>query len=69
MPASGPPEGGTLVIAALLLLGLAFSGYWITSYADPNTVGRPWVLVRWFVGGGAAILVVAFLLYMRRGRG
>jgi hypothetical protein len=65
---SGPPESGTLVIAALLLMVLAFSGYWITSYADPSTSGRPWVLVRWFTAGGAVILVVAFLLYMRRGR-
>lgn len=68
MPASGPPETGTLVIAALLLMVLGFTGYWITSYSDAATAGRPWVLVRWFTAGGAVILVVAFLLYMRRGR-
>ena len=69
MAVSRPPEAGTLLIAALLIMVLAFSGYWITTYADPDTAGRPWDLVRWFLYGAGAIIGVALVMYLRRGRG
>lgn len=67
MPNSQPPETGTLVISALLLLALAFSGYWISSYATSG--GAPWALVRWFFVGALVIIALGFLAYWRRGRG
>ena len=57
------PEYGTLVTAALLILALAFAGYWIYSYVGDT--GTP--LAPWF--GVAAIVIVVFALlnYMRTG--
>lgn len=69
MPLSQPPETGTLVIAALLLLVLGFAGYWIVEYADPGRAGAPWVLVQWFGLGAVVIIVVGLLVFMRRGSG
>jgi hypothetical protein len=66
---SKPPETGTLVIAALLLLVLGFAGYWIVEYADPNRTGRPWVLAEWFGIAALVIVVVGLLVFMRRGSG
>lgn len=65
--ASGTPEGGTLIIAALLILALAFAGYWILQYAQ--TGGPPNAIVPWF-GVGAAVIVVAGLaaMLLRGGR-
>ena len=48
MARSEPPEAGTLLIAALLLLLLAFAGTWIIAYVEPNT--NPWRIVPWFLG-------------------
>jgi hypothetical protein len=63
-----PPESGTLVIAALLLLALVFAGEWIITYVQPG--GHPAALFPWFLGAAAAILVVGFVIYLRRrGRG
>jgi uncharacterized membrane protein YidH (DUF202 family) len=63
------PEAGTLVIAALLLLVLAFAGYWITEYADPRQAGAPWALVSWFLAGATLIIVVALVVYLVRTSG
>ena len=68
MATSRPPEAGTLVIAALLLMVLGFSGYWITLYANPDNPGRPWEIIQWFLGGAVVILVAALVLYLRGGR-
>ena len=50
-----PPEHGTLVIAALLLLAISFAGSWILAYVRPGT--NPWSILPWF-GVAAAIIVI-----------
>jgi hypothetical protein len=59
-----PPEYGTLVTAALLILALAFAGYWIYSYVGDR--GTP--LAPWFAVAAIAIVVFAILNYARRRR-
>jgi hypothetical protein len=59
-----PPEYGTLVTAALLILALAFAGYWIYTYVG-NT-GQP--LTPWFGVAAGLIVVVAILNYVLAGR-
>jgi len=53
-------EGGTLFIAALMLLALAFAGAWILGYVSGS--GAPWGLLRWFVGAAVVVVVVGFLI-------
>jgi hypothetical protein len=53
------PEGGTLIIAALLLLGLAFAGSWIIAYVQPDS--DPRLLVPWFLLGAALIVIVGLI--------
>jgi len=67
MPRDEPPEYGTLLIAALLLLGLAFAGYWITTYVTPGA--NPWANVKWFGVAAAAIVVFGLAIYVRIGGG
>jgi hypothetical protein len=55
---TNPPEHGTLVIAAYLLLTLAFAGCWIFFYAQSGQA--PWDLLPWF--GGAAIGITMWAL-------
>jgi hypothetical protein len=61
------PEAGTLLIAALLLLLLAFAGVWIINYVQP---GRdPWVIVPYFLGAAAVVVVIgltAIIVQARR---
>ena len=63
---ASPPESGTLVIAALLILALVFAGEWIMTYVEPG--GHPAALVPWFLAAAAGILIVAFIIYLLRGR-
>jgi hypothetical protein len=63
--ASGTPEGGTLIIAALLVLALMFAGYWIIQYAQ--TGGPPNAIVPWFGIGAAVIVVVGLAALLLRG--
>lgn len=65
-PERQPPEIGTLIIAALLILAIVFAGYWISAYADER--GRPWGALPWFGAAAVAIFVVGALAYLRRGR-
>ena len=58
------PEYGTLVTAALLILALAFAGYWIYSYAS----GTGEHLAPWFAVAAIAIVVLGILNYARRRR-
>jgi len=58
----GSSEYGTLVIAALLILGLLFAGAWINAYV--STDGVPHHLWQWFGGAAAAIVVGAVLYYL-----
>lgn len=62
-----PEEQGSLLIAALLLLGLLFAGLWIDAYV--KTGGRPWQMVSWFGAMAAVIVVGGLALILRRGRG
>jgi hypothetical protein len=63
---SSTPEGGTLIIAALLLLVLGFAGMWITAYAAPDR--NPWALVPWFTGAAGVIIVIGVGLILFDGR-
>ncbi len=70
MSSSQPPERGTLVTAALLVLGLTFAGYWIVFYVTPGD--DPGALLPWFGIAAAAIVVLALLAYVlprRKGDG
>jgi hypothetical protein len=62
-----PRGNGTLVIAALLSLGLVFAASWILFYVEPG--GDPRSLVPWFGAAVAVVVTLAFLGYVRRGRG
>lgn len=66
MATSEPPESGTLLIAALLLLGLAFAGVWIV--ANAGTEGEPWPVVPWFLGAAAVIVGVGLAVIIGRAR-
>jgi hypothetical protein len=66
MASYGPPESGTLLIATLLLLGLAFAGSWIVAYVQPGS--DPWAIVPWFLAAAALIVVVGLIFILRRGR-
>ncbi|MBX3026182.1 hypothetical protein KF840_14835 [bacterium] len=62
---SRTPEGGTLIIAALLLLALGFAGYWIMRYAQ--TGGPPDNILPYFSIGAALIVVVGLAVLLIRG--
>jgi len=64
--ANESPESGTLIIAALLLLALGFSGYWIVTYVQTGT--PPWNIAYMFFLGGIAIVVLGLVAVFRRGR-
>ena len=59
-----PPEAGTLLTAALLLLALAFVGYWI--YASAGN--EPLVLAPWFLAAAVALIVVSIVINAVRAR-
>ena len=66
MPADAPSDYGTLVISALLILALAFSGCWIFAYVGQGQ--NPWFLLPWFGIAAVAILVFGLVMYLARGR-
>jgi hypothetical protein len=59
-----PPEAGSLLTAALLLLALAFVGYFIYATAG----NEPLVLAPWFVVAAVALIVLAIVGYAVRAR-
>ena len=63
--AGNTPEGGTLIIAALLVLALGFAGYWIIEYAQ--TGGPPSGLFPWFGAVALAIIVIGLGAVLLRG--
>lgn len=67
MPTDRPPREGSLIVAALIVLGLVFSGHWIVSYVNED--GNPWAIAPWY--GLAALIIVLFgiVTNSRRGRG
>jgi hypothetical protein len=66
MAADQPPREGSLVVAALIVLGLVFAGHWIVTYVKDT---NPWAIVPWY--GIAAVFIIAFGLFknLRRGGG
>jgi hypothetical protein len=69
MPKPKLPENGTLLTAALLVLGLVFGASWINVYVQPGS--DPWAIVPWFLGAAALIVVVGIAFAIRgqtRGR-
>jgi membrane protein DedA with SNARE-associated domain len=57
---------GSPIIAALLLLALAFAGTWIFVYVKPDE--DPWSIVPWFLGVAAVIVVAGLLVLIVRNR-
>jgi hypothetical protein len=58
---------GSLIVAALIVLGIVFAGHWIISYVKTS---NPWAIIPWY--GVAAVLIVAFGIVsgiVRRGGG
>jgi len=66
MASNQAPESSTLLIAALLLLTLAFTGSWIIDYVQPGR--NPWEIVPWFLGAAGVIILVGLLVIVVRGR-
>jgi hypothetical protein len=63
MPNSGSPGAGTMIIIALLLLGLAFAGSWIVTAVTPG--GDPYALIPWFGTAAGVIIALALFAYVR----
>jgi hypothetical protein len=57
------PSHGSLIVAALIVLGIVFAGHWILSYVQTT---NPWAIIPWY--GVAAILIIV-LGNRRRWRG
>jgi hypothetical protein len=64
VPENEPPEYGSLLIAALLVLAIGFAGYWIWLYA--STGSPPWNLARMFGIAALVVTLVGILRYIRR---
>jgi uncharacterized membrane protein YeaQ/YmgE (transglycosylase-associated protein family) len=54
---------GSLIVAALIVLGIIFAGHWIVSYVQSS---NPWAIIPWYIG--AAVLIIVFG-NLRRGSG
>lgn len=63
MPTEKSPGQGSLIVAALIVLGIVFAGHWIVSYVR---TANPWALIPWYVVAAVLIIVVGNL---RRGSG
>ncbi len=59
-----PFRGGSLTVAALIVLGLLFAGHWIVSYVDGDS--DPWALTPWYGAVAVAIIVCGLLISLRR---
>jgi hypothetical protein len=49
------PGQGSLIVAALIVLGIVFTGHWIVSYVQTT---NPWAIIPWY--GVAAVLIIVF---------
>jgi hypothetical protein len=63
LPNNSPLEG-SLVVAALITLGIVFAGHWIVSYVQN---GNPWAITPWYGGVAALIIVIGLFTTLRRG--
>jgi len=61
-----PADYGTLIISALLILGLIFAGFWIVYYVAP--ANDPQALYPWFGTAAAIIVVLGLVNYAVRRR-
>ena len=57
-------EGGTLLMAALLVLCLAFAGAWVVGYVSGD--GRPWELVWYFAIAASGVVAAALIAFTIR---
>jgi hypothetical protein len=57
------PSQGSLIVAALIVLGIVFAGHWIVSYVRSTD---PWAIMPWY--GVAAVLIIV-VGNLRRGSG
>ncbi|HEY7533016.1 MAG TPA: hypothetical protein VH681_09605 [Nitrospiraceae bacterium] len=65
MPADKSPRESSLIVAALIVLGLLFAGHWIVSYVQQNT--NPWAIMPWY-GLAAAVIIVFGIFTISRHR-
>ncbi|NGZ11895.1 MAG: hypothetical protein CV088_21435 [Nitrospira sp. LK70] len=65
MPADKSQREGSLVVAALIVLGLIFAGHWIVSYVKHSD---PWAILPWYGMVAAVIIVVGIVSILRHGR-
>lgn len=49
------PGQGSLIVSALIVLGIVFAGHWIISYVNTR---NPWSIIPWY--GVAAVLIIVF---------
>ena len=63
MPPQKSPSQGSLIVAALIVLGIVFAGHWIVSYVRSSD---PWAIIPWY--GVAAVLIIV-VGNLRRGSG
>ena len=66
MPSDQPPREGSLIVAALIVLGLVFAGHWIVTYVKNS---NPWALTPWYGVIAALIIVFGLFTNLRRGGG
>jgi hypothetical protein len=59
------PGQGSLIVAALIVLGIVFAGHWIVSYVKTT---NPWAIIPWY-GVAAALIIVFGIVFgnLRRG--
>lgn len=55
---------GSLVVAALIVLGLLFAGHWIVSYVKK---ADPWAILPWYGVAAAVIVIFGVVTILRRG--
>jgi hypothetical protein len=58
MSADTPPREGSLIVAALIVLGLVFAGHWIVTYVNHT---NPWAITPWY--GLAVLVIILFGLF------
>jgi len=66
MPPDQPPREGSLIVAALIVLGLVFAGHWIVTYVKHS---NPWAITPWYGVIAAVIIVFGLFTNLRRGGG
>jgi len=64
MATDQPFRGGTLTAAALIVLGLVFTGHWIVSYVDGDS--NPWAITPWYGAVAVVIIVCGLFFNVRR---